>query len=201
LPLCLIACRDGLGVPEGDPDLGNPDAGDACAKHTDVASCRADEACEAPTCDFCTAEPVFGGCYTKGTGPILTCPAIACAKDCSIHTTESACQSDTACTPVFADPGTCDCVGAGCCMAFTRCDSAPVQCSPDSIGPQCANSGIPEDCGPNYAPIFNGGCQIGCVRNSVCVSDCRTTGCGAGTHCDLCWTWTCLPDGETGKDC
>lgn len=196
LPIALLACRDdGLGLPgQHDPDGGNP--GDDCAALKDQASCAARTDCSIIGCPACDGGVQFLGCVSASahvTPP--SCPAIACEPACAQHTDEASCAADPACYANYRDPGTCDCNKLGCCLQFSACEDGPAQCSPSSVGPQCDS--LPWDCGDSYAPVFHGGCQTGCVKLDVCSDDCRTTGCPAGSTCQLCWTsWECMSDGN-----
>jgi hypothetical protein len=203
-PLFTLACRDGgLEVPEqqrGDlgpgSDLADPTP---CSGHADEKTCVADARCKAFSCPGCNGSVGFS-CIPKGEpGPL--CPAISCPEGCGLYGTQPSCDADPGCVSVYEDRGVCDCNEPGCCMGFSRCIDLPVQCSPSGIGPQCSE--LPWDCGKAYAPAFEGGCQIGCVRKDLCVDDgdCRLDGCAIGYQCDQCWAqWVCMPEGQ-GNAC
>jgi hypothetical protein len=197
LPLAIAACHDdGLGLPGGaHPDGGASVDGapPACGQLTTAAACSARSDCEVAGCPDCTGTGA-SVCLNAGD-PLPQCPAIRCDNPCAIHTDEKSCADDPQCYAVLADAGTCDCNTPGCCMQFKRCNTGPAQCSPSAAAPPC--NGVPWDCGPDYDPVFNGSCQIGCVRTPICTDDCRTRGCPTGATCQLCWTtYECMVGGN-----
>jgi hypothetical protein len=202
LPLSIAACHDGLGIPDGQgrgtPDGSvQPDGGGAplaCSQITDPTTCEARPDCQAITCPACDNKASFH-CDKKGGFPPGECPSVHCPpqQDCSQHHDDASCSADPSCYSVFLDPGTCDCSIPGCCEQFNHCALGPPQCSPTAPCPQ-----LPHDCGAKFAPVYNGGCQIGCVEVPVCPGDCRTNGCPAGDTCGACFNpadWICIPDG------
>jgi len=197
----VAACHDdGLGVPAGQLDGGSADSATSlpppCSTITDQQACAAQPDCEVDGCPDCEAHIAFQACVVKGQRHI-SCPKIACSTDCSAHTDEQSCSADDHCYAVYDDPGTCDCAFRGCCMVFTRCEEGTAQCSPAATQPACPDPQIPWDCGPNYAPVFSGACQIGCVKLDICPDDCRSTGCPGSQSCEFCWdSYQCLPDGS-----
>jgi len=98
-----------------------------------------------------------------------SCTAGKCegATDCSLITTQDACDASTACHSVFVDPGTCDCAEPGCCTSFLRCaDGDLADCKGENIAcllptPNCE--------GPAYVVSYANSCYEGCVVPSDCL--------------------------------
>jgi hypothetical protein len=196
LSLSLVACRSDALDSGHSPDGGTPPSTLACADLTDAASCSARSDCESSGCPDCSGNVVFQHCIDEGTGGAPFCPEPVCQPACDGHTTESACTADPSCVAIYDDPGTCDCAPIGCCMQFNRCAEGPAQCSPSGAGPSSCTQ-LPWDCGALYNPVFEGQCQIGCVKLAVCPDeeDCRTQGCDDGMKCVQCWTsYACIPN-------
>jgi hypothetical protein len=132
------------------------------------------------------------------------CPKIACFLDtrvaeCNAGKCELVAIEDVACGGHTINPHACpegyECTGDG--LAYDapgQCTEAPkpifcggiagIAC-PD--GYECADN--PDDsCDPAM-----GGADCG----GICLAkDCRATGCGAGSNCQICWaSWACVPDG------
>jgi len=198
-PAVLGACHDdGLGVPAGQVDGGGTDGASAplpaCSTIKDTQACAARPDCEPTGCPDCHGVFDFRGCVMVGHG-VFDCPQPVCPPDCSAHTDETSCKGDSACYAIYDDLGLCDCAQRGCCMGFVRCANGSAACSQSGTGPLCEEP--PWDCGPNYAPAFQGTCQVGCVTLDICADDCRTTGCPTGQTCELCWaTYQCMSGGN-----
>ena len=195
LPLSIAACHDdGLAGP-GPGDGPNGGALPTCDALGDQASCSARSDCAVLGCPACDGSITFVGCGKAGAPSHLLCAPPSCASPCTAHTDESTCAADTTCFAIYTDPGTCDCAGDGCCMQFDHCASGPPQCSPSAAGPQC--NGLPWSCGPDYDPVFDGACQVGCVKVPTCTDDCRVHGCPDGATCQPCWsTYECMIGGD-----
>jgi hypothetical protein len=128
----------------------------------DEAACNSHSPCRADYCPGCGKMSFTRCAYPSDPPPV--CPAIACVVACDMLTTQTACEARHDCHPDFADPGTCDCIAAGCCMTFSRCAAgATARCSGmplcKSLAPLCAG---------DYTLAYTDTCYEGCVRKTDC---------------------------------
>ena len=138
-----------------------------CQLHNDAASCKADASCELSGCSDCKGGQTFNGCYDKGTGPDLVCPAL-CPIDCAQNIDEATCNAATGCHAVFENKGiACLCDGPGCCMAFSTCANGAAICVAPSAPPCFAP---PPICEGDFVVSYGSACPEGCVRTSECVT-------------------------------
>jgi hypothetical protein len=77
---------------------------------------------------------------------------------------ENSCGSTTGCHAVYEDPGTCDCVPAGCCTRFKSCAAGPAVCTQ----PQLTCERAAPECDGPYVVSYKNGCYEGCVKAQEC---------------------------------
>ncbi|MBN2573983.1 MAG: hypothetical protein JXP73_05400 [Deltaproteobacteria bacterium] len=123
-------------------------------------------------------------------------------EECSELVTQAACDARGECHSVFDDPGTCGCVGAGCCARFVRCvDGGKANC----IGPALCDM-VEPFCELPYVVAYTDMCYEGCVQQSDCaIPDCPQappkdeTTCGPVDH--TCYYEDCAGAGRTLATC
>jgi hypothetical protein len=152
LALSLTAC-----------DGGQLQAPPACST-LDPAGCAARHDCMSETCGGgCGVAGAFT-CYDPAHPPPCAQLALPCVRVPCASLGLADCEPRADCHAVFADPGTCDCETAGCCLAFSACATGkPADCSGDAV---CQS--LPPACGPNRVVSVANGCWEGCVRPEDC---------------------------------
>jgi hypothetical protein len=150
--LSMIACDGGQLQPP--PACSTLDAGGCAARHD----------CMSETCGGCGVGGTFI-CFDPAHPPRCAQLALACPTPVPCKYLGVAdCEARADCHAVFADPGTCDCATAGCCLAFSACaNGKPADCSGDAVCQSLAPA-----CGPNMVASVAGGCWEGCVRPEDC---------------------------------
>jgi hypothetical protein len=119
--------------------------------------------CAVDACHECANYIVYKGCRDP-SAPAFMCPGLGCASTCS-GIAECECTIAPDCHPVYADPGTCDCALAGCCIGFSRCEEGKnADCDQRDV--MCKST--PPACGPNYTPSVSNQCWNDCVKPAEC---------------------------------
>ena len=106
---------------------------------------------------------------------------------------EAQCGSAFGCHAVYQPTSACVCSGPGCCIQFSSCaDGAQADCNGMAACPT-----LPPACDGPYVVSYSGQCYEGCVLQSECTPDCRTTGCAdPNSTCQQCFaTFACIPTG------
>src|SRR5262249_38653190 len=147
------------GVPQPPFSCPDVDCATPCSAHQDEKSCSADPLCAVASCPDGGGNSKLHFCFDKGNPSSLQCPPL-----CSTVTSEAGCAQRSDCHAVYADPGTCACAPAGCCMVFQYCaPGLPADCSKNAGCRQ-----IPPTCGADFLPSLVNGCWEGCVHKAEC---------------------------------
>lgn len=153
-----LGCYGPNDLPPGCPAI-------QCAPCSDLdeAACRATNYCRLDGCPDCSGTTPFTRC-SEPNDPPPSCPQPIC---CSAYQTETECDADPQCHPVYVeDPNNgCGCPTAGCCQKFNFCgEGATAQCTGAVNCPM-----VEPVCGGLHTIGFRNNCYEGCVRIADCL--------------------------------
>lgn len=172
---------------DGRRDADASDASTGVCQGLNETMCKARPDCAVQTCNSCSGQAVYAGCYRPGVDTPPACLGVPCPACAGL--TEAVCKTRPECRPDY-------CPGCSTGQTFTRCSAAtdpqpgclPIACPPPLPCSQATTLALCEartDCHSVFVDKRNCGClALGCCASFSRCADGDQPSCKGVIACD-----------------